>query len=201
MIDQEIANYLIDKCKNLNCTKEAELTADKLSVSLSCNQEPVLEEEWLYVINFEFGNTDGKTLTLNNINKIIEFTNRPFKIVNRIDKEDFSDLWLPGDYDDFFLDNPNACLYLDDKLFIIELNTCKITKEGLKFNITSLTDEVIPNNVSNGALFIDATPKKKQSNTKKGKHKIHRRHSTSKIMLDKNSGFLRRRLLLVEGEK
>ncbi|VVU95714.1 Ribosomal protein S16 [seawater metagenome] len=170
-MNTEIAKYLIDNFYNSEATyKSSQLTKDKL-ILIQENDNTIIQEndntipqdepEMLFSLTFSSGECNGKKLTLHDVEHIITFSDRPYKIVEKMSLEDLDHLWNKGlGSDDFLIDNPNAAFYTEDKISIITLSNPKILDNNtLEFDFI-YTDmehlpEVISTNFAKGALFID----------------------------------------------
>jgi hypothetical protein len=160
----EIAKYLIDNFHTSNSSyKTAKLTANQLTLTEENLTSDYIQPELLYVFNFNSGTCDGKTITLNNVNKIIAFTDRPYRLVKEISLDDLDKLWDKDEgSNDFYIDNPNAALYANGKISIIKLSNPKILKNNtLEINFVYTDELVLPDvistNLNEGVLFIDMT--------------------------------------------
>jgi ribosomal protein L28 len=121
--------------------------------------------EWLYSLSFEFGEikqiNNKYELILNNVSNIIRFTDRPNRLWNPLNLNQLANLWddFFNQDNDFFIDNPNACLQLHNPInnnHIIELENCSVDNNNLIFKIKMISDKIIPKNFFNGGLFIDS---------------------------------------------
>ena len=107
------------------------------------------------------GNVFKLTLKHTDVKHVIEFSDRPYRIVKYISAMDLKDLWGRGS-DSFKSDPPNAVLMAKNhKAQIIVLRGITVTNEAVTFNVY-LTHRSI-GSIKNGrlgniSLVIDPTP-------------------------------------------
>lgn len=119
--------------------------------------DPIEDHAWLFALDFSSGTCDGKTLTVHQ-NNITAFTDIPYRLVKPMDVSDFDDLWSSFELDNFTKSPPNAALYYNNKIVIIELFKCEKKNDSLTFvfNFINNGGEVINKSLDKGCLFIDA---------------------------------------------
>jgi hypothetical protein len=114
-------------------------------------------QEYLFVLSSGSGSIEGNTLTLNKVNSVVYFSDRPNRIAGHISLQQFVDNWGKG-VEGFDVDPPNATLSIfdDDKAsnVVIELLSSKITDGAIQFNIKVLKGEM-PSSFGVSSLFID----------------------------------------------
>jgi small subunit ribosomal protein S15 len=117
--------------------------------------------EWLYSLSFESGERIEKngnlTIVLKGVQNIIKFTDRPDRLWSPMNTKQLTELWnVDFDFEDFWNDNPNACLNIDGENYIIEISGCRIINDSLEMDIKMVSDNIIKEAFDNGGLFIDA---------------------------------------------
>lgn len=172
MIDIKLAKFLIESLKkNYN---KVTLTNDKLEFDFPLKNDNFQKDkdpEWLFTFSFSNGNIDiiNKQIIFEDVNNCLQFTDRPFRLMNNLEPEDIKDMWnfLPDMTDSledeiniikdsFLYDPPNAAIYANDKIAIVELIDCKLINNSLVFKFDYLNDsQVLDKSFSNGSVFID----------------------------------------------
>jgi len=119
----------------------------------------VSESSYLFVINFDTGSYDGKTLQLNGngSSNVIFFTDRPERKAGHMGVKKFKSIWTKG-IGSFKSDPPNATLSVIDKGkdldSVMTLSNPRIKDNSIIFDV-DLIDGSPPKNFNTGGLFID----------------------------------------------
>ena len=160
----KIAEKLINKVIDLQADyKKITLSEDKLeciiendlaSNDLDTNEQP----EWLFALNFLSGQCNDKTLVLEDVDQIMAFTNRPYRLSDIIETDEFTEFWDSNNMDNFSENPPNAALYIDNKIIIVKLLSCVYHNKKFifKYDYLESNSDVIPKNFANGSLFVDS---------------------------------------------
>ena len=144
------AQFLIESLKNYN---KVTLTNDKLEFDFPLKNDNFQENEedenpeWLFTFSFSNGNIDiiNKQIIFEDVNNCLQFTDRPFRLMNNLEPEDIQDMWNLPDMSespedeiniikDSLYDPPNA-IYANDKIAIIELIDCNLKNNSLVLNL------------------------------------------------------------------
>ncbi len=122
---------------------------------------------YLFSLSFENGELDSQytnKIIIKNIKEVIAFSDRPHRISKKIEIDDLVDLWYSEDENSFKNNHPNACLYLNKKMHVIELLEAKIIDENNNkvliftykhLNYLNYSSEPISKSFDNGCLVID----------------------------------------------
>lgn len=130
----------------------------------SCSKKEETKPSFLFVILSNHGEIkkapDGSyelILDHGEIEKVLAFSDRPYRLVQRIDGKKFMELWAQGS-NSFEKDPPNASIIIDDHVQTIVL--LKVRVEGSRTLFTIRTDDQSQMKEMSGKtqLFIDGAP-------------------------------------------
>ena len=121
----------------------------------------VIHTNFLFVINFDRGTYDGKTLKVNgNSNSnVIYFLERPYMEAGHIGVNKFKILWTNGS-DKLNTSTPNATLSIfsdgREENIIMALASPKIMDDSISFE-AKLIEGNLPEKFNSGGLFMEST--------------------------------------------
>jgi DNA-binding protein HU-beta len=116
--------------------------------------------EWLYSLSFESGErieVNGKLkIILKGVQNIIKFTDRPNRLWSPMNETQLSVLWDNNlNPESFYMNNPNGVLNIDGENHVIKIISCIVKNDSLECDIEMISNGIIPENFSNGGLFVD----------------------------------------------
>ncbi len=137
-------------------------------LTLSCgnlSESPSKKEKttpsYLFVFMANHGsiskNPQGEfTLTLEhaNIEKVLAFSDRPFRIVKHITGKELKELWTQGN-NSFAKDNPNASIIINQHLQTVILSSINISEDTFSFSLKQDGPQPIVSMDGVTQLFID----------------------------------------------
>ena len=197
-MENKIAHILINKVIDLHADyKKITLTDDKLECIIEndldindidtndTNDQP----EWLFALNFKSGQCNDNTLVLEDVDKIMAFTNRPYRLSDIIETDEFTEFWDSNNMDNFSYNPPNAALYIDNKIIIVKLLSCVYhnNKFIFKYEYLDNNSDVIPKNFANGSLFVDPTCKR-EAKSRRSMSRESRRPMNRSIIVRRSRG-------------
>ncbi|MGI9534584.1 MAG: hypothetical protein ACR2NW_06505 [Thermodesulfobacteriota bacterium] len=121
----------------------------------------VIHTNFLFVINFNKGSYDGKTLLVNGNNgsNVLYFLERPYMEAGHIGVNKFKILWANGS-DKLNTSDPNATLSIfsedGEENIILTLANPSIKNNSISFE-AKLIEGNLPGEFSNGGLFMEST--------------------------------------------
>lgn len=129
--------------------------------ALVAAQEPDSKaaEEVLYVVSAVSGSAGDGSLTLDGVDRVLYFSDRPVRDAGHLTVEAFLDGWDRGD-DSFAADPPNAVLSLLDGNeapadTVVELTSAELDGEALLFGIAVLAGPTPDGAFGRASLFVD----------------------------------------------
>lgn len=117
--------------------------------------------EWLFVVTAKEGeikqNEQGQyVLTLEHakIERVLAFSDRPYRIVKMISLKDFKRLWGEGK-NSFEKDPPNAIAVFGQEKIAMKLMSVSVDKDRTSFVVTSDDDKMRPVFMGDTSIFVD----------------------------------------------
>jgi hypothetical protein len=143
-MNENIVKIILEHIENnkcIDCIYQEDISLKDNELNISINESPLfIEDEYnlLYALKFDNASYDPLKNTLicqgiNDDNCIMEFEDRPGREYGFITKEDLIDLWDPDMENSFSAVNPNATLYVNNKLYKIVLNKANCSDNTIEF--------------------------------------------------------------------